>query len=466
MNEKRLSRRDFLRMSALTAAGAALAGCARATPTVTKEPTKPPPEPTATTAPAPPEPVTITYWTFWGGFEDMLDEWKATEAYKKAFDDNNLVLDMRSDVPRETILANIAAGTPPDVGCTADYLDYMSRGVAIPIEDLVATSSLKPTDFVEANWKACSFKGTQYGVPVNECFVRRGLNYNVRMVEEAGLDPDDPPVTWAECLEWHKALTKFDQAGNLLQIGLDPYDAMGGSWWFDCGCCPADSWGLDWFDDETRQFNLDNEKMADSFETLGEFVRIIGPDNLAGFRGVEGQGGWGGSYNAEVQAMIIEGYWHPGETAIQMPEVAEVNRATWVPVPEARRGVKFQFGGGHMLLWFKDAPNPQAAFPVAEFLNMKEICDIIFAANGWLPALKSYLETVDPSSYPGLDFYLNSVKEANEWWAGKDCEIHAFAGDQFPVLREQVFRGEITGAEAAAKFQELCDEEYKAAGYA
>ena len=52
----------------------------------------------------------------------------------------------------------------------------------------------------------------------------------------------------------------------------------------------------------------------------------MGADNLQGVRSVEGQGTWGGSYNAEVQAMIIEGYWHPGETAKEKPEVAKLNR--------------------------------------------------------------------------------------------------------------------------------------------
>ena len=49
----------------------------------------------------------------------------------------------------------------------------------------------------------------------------------------------------------------------------------------------------------------------------------MGADQFAGLRQAEGMGGWGGSYNAEVQAMIIEGYWHPGETTVQAPEVAK-----------------------------------------------------------------------------------------------------------------------------------------------
>ena len=53
-----LSRRDFLRMTALTAAGAAAAGCVVPTPVPTSAPAE---APAPTTAP-PPEPVTLKYW--------------------------------------------------------------------------------------------------------------------------------------------------------------------------------------------------------------------------------------------------------------------------------------------------------------------------------------------------------------------------------------------------------------------
>ncbi|MCS7221095.1 MAG: substrate-binding domain-containing protein [Anaerolineae bacterium] len=457
----RLSRREFLKVASAAAMGSMLAACV---PPATPAPV--PEKPAAAPTPAPAQPLTVNFWTFWGGFEEMHDEWKATEPYKKFIDGNNLVLNLTSNVGLEAFLANIAAGTPPDVGVIWIYLDLMARGVVIPIDDLVAASSLKPEEFIEGNWKFGSYKGKQYGVPALEAFVRRGLNYNARMVAEAGLDPDNPPATWTEALEWHRKLTKFDQAGNLLQIGLDPYDAEGMVWSGD-GFLISESWGFDWFDENTGKFNVDNEKMAEGLEVLGEFVRIIGPDNLDGMRAVEGQGTWGGAYNAEVQAMIIEGYWHPGETAIEKPEVSKVNRATWVPVPESRRGVKFQFAGGHLLLFFKDAPHPREAFPVAEFLNTQEACEIIFRRNGWLPAWKPYLETVDPSIYPGLEFYFNSVKEANEWWHAEPCELSAdFLQTKFAEIREAVYRNEMTGAEGAAKLQKLLEEEYKAAGFA
>ncbi|GAB4513221.1 MAG: hypothetical protein Kow0047_24790 [Anaerolineae bacterium] len=458
MSHRTLSRRTFLKGLSAIVAGGAIAACA---------PPAAPAEEKPAEAPAPAEAALtpIKLWTFWGGFEDMHDEWKATDAYKRFIVDNNIDLQITSNVGLESFLANIAAGTPPDAGTIWIYLDLMARGIVIPIDDLVTASSLNPEEFIEGNWKFGSYKGKQYGVPAFEAFVRRGLNYNARMVEEAGLDPDNPPVTWDEALAWHKALTKFDSAGNLLQFGLDPYDAEGGVWSND-GFMISESWGFDWFDEENGEFNVDNEKMAEGLEVLGEFVRIIGPDNLDAVRAVEGQGTWGGSYNAEVQAMIIEGYWHPGETAIEKPEVAQYNRATWIPVPENRRGTKIQFASGHLILFFKDAEHPREAFPVAEMVNTHEICEIIFRRNGWLPAWKPYLEKVDPNTYPGLEFYFRSLEEATEWWYAEPCELSAdFIQTKYAEVREAVFRGEMTGAEGAKKMQQLLEEEYKAAGY-
>ena len=374
-------------------------------------------------------------------------------------------VEMKPAIADEALFTAIAAGTPPDIAGGVPYLDLMAREVLLPVDDWVASSSiLKEEDFVKGNWERGKYEGVLYGVPAWEGFVRFGLNYNTRMVEAAGLDPDNPPVTWDEALEWHKALTKFDDAGNLLQIGLDPYDAEGGG--IGDGFLAARSWGFDWFDEETGTFNLDNPQMAEAFDVMGEFYRIVGPDNMAGMRSVEGQDTWGGSYNAEVQAMIIEGYWHPGETQAQQPDVAKYNRATWVPVPENRRGAKIQGTGGHYVIFFKNAENAEVGFPFAEYLATYTACDMLFNKVGWLPAYKPYLDQADPSAYPGLDFYFQSVKEATEIRPPENCPITSFVHNTYSELREKVYRDEMAAADAAAEFQKRVEQEWIDAGFA
>jgi maltose-binding protein MalE len=412
---------------------------------------------------AAPEGVAVQFWTGWGELVPFFDELKDTDEFRELMGTNDVV--MKPTVKTEALLTAIAAGTPPDITSEAPYQDLMAREVLLPIDEWVNASSLiKRDDFIQGNWDRGYYQNVQYGVPAWECFVRFGLDYNARMIEAAGLDPDNPPVTWDDALEWHKALTQFDDAGNLLQIGLDPYDAEGGG--IGDGFLAARSWGFDWFDEETGEFNLDNPKMADAFEVMGEFYRIAGPDNMAGMRSVEGQDTWGGSFNAEVQAMIIEGYWHPGETMAQKPEVGKYNRATWVPVPEDRRGAKIQGTGGHYVIFFKDAPNAQAGFPFAEYLTTNTACNLLFDNVGWLPAYKPYLDQADASKYPGLDFYFQSVKDATEMEPPKNCPITSFVYDTYSQLREEVYRDKMTGAEAAAEFQKRCDQEWQDAGFA
>ena len=118
-------------------------------------------------------------------------------------------------------------------------------------------------------------------------------------------------------------------------------------------------------------------------------------------RQVEGQGGWGAAYNAGVQHMIIEGYWHPGETQIQKPEVAQFNKATWAPVPASRKDAKIMATGAHFVMIFKDGKNQEGAFKLGEFLNTPTALDIIFKEVGWIHGVKSWLATVDSEHLPG-----------------------------------------------------------------
>ncbi len=454
LNKTNLSRRDFLCGMAVLGAGSLAAACAPAGPSGSAGDDGVPAA----------EGVRVQLWAFWTQLGKVVEEFEATEELQAALGDNSW--EFRTGVEQEARLAAVAGGTPPDIGALGFYLDFMSRGAVVPLDDYIASSDIvSPDNFIEGNWEVVQYEGKVYGIPAFECFVRRGLNYNARMLEEDGLDPDNPPVTWDELFSWHETLTKFDDAGNLIQIGIDPYDAEGGVGPGNDGWFLNESWGFEYFDEETKEFNLDNELMAEGLEVMGEFVKLVGPDNLVGMRSVEGQGTWGGAFNAEVQAMIIEGYWHPGETANEKPEVSAVNRATWVPVPEARRGTQIQFGGGHMVQIFREAKHQDEAWPLAEWLQSTAANDIIFNNIGWLPAYKPYFDEADPTTYPGLDFYFRSINEANYWGPFIRCEIQTFISQKYSEVREAVYRGEMSGAEAAAKLQDEAVKEWKAAGF-
>lgn len=462
-SKKGLNRRNFLKFASLSIGAGVLAACGTPKP-ITPQAEVPPQniDQTEPTLPPAVNKEAIQWWVGWGELVPLFDSFKQMEQYKALM--GNTDVEMKPSISDEVLFTALAAGTPPDIASNVSYLDLFARDVCLNIGDWVSASPIiKKDHFISGNWDGGFYKGKQYGVPTLECFVRFGLNYNARLVEAAGLDPDRPPVTWDETLAWHKALTKFDNAGNLLTIGLDPMDAEGSA--IGDGFLAARSWGFQWFDPEAGKFNLDNDQMANAFDTYAEFYKIVGPDKMSGMRQVAANETWGGSYNAEVQAMIIEGYWHPGETQAQKPEVAQYNRATWVPVPEERRGEKVQGTGGHYVVFFKEAKKTEAGFKFAEFLTTDELCDKIFKELGWLPAYKPYLDKADPNAYPGLEFYFRSVKEATDLQPAIACPITSFVQTNYEQLSDDVNRGKMTGKDAAAELQQRCEKEYKNAGF-
>ncbi len=455
MNNNSLSRRKFLQLTGMAGGVVLLAACAPAAPAAAPDAgTEAGAEAAAPAAAGTP----VVYWYSWSQLDPAMAKIVELPEFKEHM--GGATLEYKGTTDQQALLTAIAGGTPPDAASNYDYPALYTRGATIPVQDLVATSSIVTKDaLLEPIWRAAFVGEDMIGIPAVEGYLAWGLNYNSNAAQENGLDPDKPPATWEEAMDWHKALTKKDDAGNLLMIGLDPYDAMANEPDF-----AATAWGFKWYDEETKQFDLNNPLMAEALDTMGEFIRYAGPDQFAGLRQVEGQGTWGASYNAGVQNMIIEGYWHPGETQIQKPEIAQYNRATWAPVPASRAGQKIQATAPHFVMILKDGKNHEGAFKLGEFFNTTPAMDIIFKDVGWIHGVKAFLETIDPNTYPGLDFYINNTEQATDFVLLRRCPIQPFVNTQYAELREQVFRDLMTPQAAADELQNRALTEWDAQG--
>lgn len=451
-----MSRRQFLRMSGAFAGSAVLlAACT---------PTGAPAGGETAAGDAAQAPATegskIVYWYSWGNLDPAMAKIIETEEWKAH--SGGATLEYKGSTGMEPLLTAVAGGTPPDGGSNYSYVNLHTRGATIDVKPMADVSTvLKKDDILEGIWNSAFWGDKMIGVPGIECFMWWGLNANIDAAQKAGLDTAKLPKTWDEVLTWHEALTKKDDAGNLLQFGLDPYDAMAGEPDF-----LAASFGFKWWDEATGKFDLANPRMAEGLDTLGEFIRICGPDQFAGMRQVEGNGNWGAAYNAGIQNMIMEGYWHPGETQIQKPEVAQFNRASWAPVPVDRKDANIMATGLHAVVIFSGAKNPDGAFKLGEFFNTKPALDIILAEVGWIHGVKSWLTTVDKNTYPGLDFYVDAGSQVTEWTIGRRCPINDFVITQYAELREQVYRDLMKAEDAAAELQSRAEAEWQAQGFA
>ena len=126
---------------------------------------------------------------------------------------------------QETIVKALTAhrsGTPPvtSVLLSTDMFTLIDEDAIVPIDGFIKSDDDK-------RWLASFFPGFMansqtggetWGVPFQRSTIV--LYWNKDLFKEAGLDPEKPPATWQEQLEFAQKLTKRDSAGNVSQWGV------------------------------------------------------------------------------------------------------------------------------------------------------------------------------------------------------------------------------------------------------
>ena len=134
---------------------------------------------------------------------------------------------------------------------------------------------------------------------------------------------------------------------------------------------------------------------------------------------------------------------------------------TWAPAPDERRGVKFQNVGGHPMYIPSGAEHPAEGFQFIEYMTTEGVAKIMFETTGWLPGRTSLYEgdVLKVDRYETLPWYLESVLDADELWAGPVIPIQGFVNQQRAQMYDAVIYGDKTPEQAAADMQTICTEE-------
>jgi sn-glycerol 3-phosphate transport system substrate-binding protein len=115
------------------------------------------------------------------------------------------------DTSRKTRAA-IKAGKPPGAVIMAANLvrEYVINGEVDPFDPIIEKSGMTAAAFFDNFWPALKpnavIDGKVYGVPYQNSTPL--LYYSVDAFKDAGLDPDQPPQTWAEWLDAAKKITR------------------------------------------------------------------------------------------------------------------------------------------------------------------------------------------------------------------------------------------------------------------
>jgi sn-glycerol 3-phosphate transport system substrate-binding protein len=120
------------------------------------------------------------------------------------------------------VLTAVKSGEAPQTAIllSTDMFTLIDEDAVMPFDDVIKTAEDKAwlASFFPAFMLNSRTGGKTWGIPFQRSTIV--LYWNKEAFKEAGLDPNKPPATWAEQVEYAKKLTKHDASGHATQWGV------------------------------------------------------------------------------------------------------------------------------------------------------------------------------------------------------------------------------------------------------
>ena len=258
-------------------------------------------------------------------------------------------------------LAAIAAGNPPDVVIN----DINATAIRGKENQAMNFSEFMDDSFSEKFypelWNATLYEGDSYGIPFNTD--TRVLFYNKDAFEEAGLDPEDPPSTWAE-LEEYAAKLDVKNGDDYDRLGFYPLWGVGYDVWL------LNANGENYFgeDNNVDNVNINTETNAEVLNWLKSWRDRIGEDVVNSYQAqIDSQQG-NPFFSGDLAMLVQQPTFYT-----QISEYAEDLNFGVAPLPEYEPGNGHtSWGGGFVAEIPEGSSDPEAAWAFIEYLTGAE----------------------------------------------------------------------------------------------
>ena len=173
--------------------------------------------------------VEVTLWFGLAGDIPAVLEGLAAE-YNASQD--AVVVDVQNQTDYESVVdkfVQFGVSERPELILAPEYVvqSFAQSELFIPVESCIAAAAYPIDDFLPGAMGAYAFAGTQWGLPFNAS--NPVLYYNRLMFEAAGLDPDDPPLTFDELRETSQQLVDSGAAAHGLVVDNARDSGTGGA---------------------------------------------------------------------------------------------------------------------------------------------------------------------------------------------------------------------------------------------
>lgn len=307
------------------------------------------------------EVVELDFWTFWGSeprrnFVDHL-----VEEFNNSQENIHVT---HTYLPWGDIftknLASIAAGNPADV-IVNDINTVAQRAEKNQNTNLSEFIAQEDDDFAdkyyENLWEVTTFEGENYALPFTTD--TRLLYYNKDIMEEVGLDPEQPPTTWAELQEM--AIKMDVKNGDTYdRIGYVPRYGVQGDFYY------MNATGHGFWDFENNVPTINAPDGIAALDWVVDYENLYGSDVLNAFTAEFGNQQADPFMNGKIGMMIKEGT-HYSQIAAYAPDLNF--GVTAVPEFENSSGGKTSWGGGFVVEIPYGAEHPAESWEFIKYLT-------------------------------------------------------------------------------------------------
>jgi ABC-type glycerol-3-phosphate transport system substrate-binding protein len=352
------------------------------------------------------------------------------------------------------LIAAVAAGNAPDM-VTLDVVatEAFARLDALkPLDEIMAANAdIAAETFPAGPLATGNFEGVQYAIPFGGD--ASAIAYNKDIFEEAGLDPENPPQTWAEFTEAAKKLT-FDRDGDG-QKDVYAIQFVPSQPWLTTFYWLPYFWmaGGEVNDREAMQFTFNSEAGVRALSHLMDLHLV---------HGVVPPSAIGAQASADNQLEFLQGrvaMIFDGQAIIQRVnrDAPDFNLGI-MPHPRPNAGDPLMsFAGGDNLAIMANIPDEEltAAIDVLKGLTSVENQRVWFDNSVWIPVREELLEDPFYQSHPLQLVYLQSYLGAHAPpQTSHYVEVQQYLRDAF----EQVAYGMMDAKQALDDAKARADE--------
>jgi multiple sugar transport system substrate-binding protein len=353
----------------------------------------------------PAEVKVLRVWIKWGDnpqqIQEMFDQYAKISGYK---------VEVTAPVDDDKVLPGLTGTEPPDI-LVLDAGDlvksYSREGLVDELTQVIKDGNIDMNDFYTGPLNACKLGDKYLCLPWG--FDVYALYWNKDLFEAAGLDPEKPPATMEELVEYADKLTKVGPDGKIEQIGFIPDQP------WDHSDLYSRMFGGFWYNDDGTQLTVNSQPVVDAMTWQQKFYSKYDYENVLQFASGFGE------YNspdhpffAGKLAMYVDGEWIAGPNYIPTfkPEL-NYGVAPFPPPADHPERANTAVAQGTVVVIPSGGKNKVEAAKLLAWMMSPDIVAAEFCRNANLPTSKKAAQDPCFNINPGFKVFVDLAASPN-----------------------------------------------------